>query len=1102
MLGDRVPTGKPDRMAQSLAHARKISSCLRAGKRLIVGLAVALCLLLPAVLTTSIAEGAARTASVSGNWSNTTTWGGAAVPTSVDAVSINNGITVTVDTTAACASISFSAGSGSVSAVNIGGTNSLTVSGALSLSRPATGGSNTVGVNAGTLTVGSIALSGSTGTRPTVISIGTGTVNVSGNITCAGVDSQLVFSGSGTLNSGGTFMSGTAGTFTASTGTVKFNRAGSQTVAPFTYVFNNLTLSNSGSKTVNNATVNGVLSIEGAASTTGALTYGSAATLQYRTTDTHAVGIEWLTPFAATGGVIVANTAGSVTLNTAKAFNANVPLAISGGATLSTSASNWGLTFGGNFANVGTFTGGSSTITVAGNAVTQNIDGFTTSGTVSMTKTGGIATFNGNVNGGALTINGSGGTLNLGTGLTHTFTGTWTRTAGTLNGGSSILNIGGSVSGTGGTFSAGAGTVNYNRAGTQTVAAVTYNNLTLSGSGAKTTTGATVNGILSLEGTATTTGMAVTCGAAATLQYKGLALQTTGVEFPANFAGSGGVIINNSSGVNLGGSVAITSGLTLTSGTFAVGANTLTLNGPAIAGTPLNLSTTSSSSLVFGGASSGVNVPASVTALNNVTVNNANGITLNSSPTISGTLTLTSGRIVTGANTLIVGAAGSVAGGAATAYVNGNLRKAFNTGAGQAFTFTVGDASSYTPVSVASMTVGTAGSLQASTAGSEHANIATSGIDSSRDANRYWTLTAVGGLVMPTCNATFNFVSFDLDAGANTANFVVRKYLSGAWSAPPGGSSAGSSNTTGLGFTAFGDFVAGEVRTAPSVTSVALYQTDRTTAVMAMTPQVEYSVKVSVSDSYVLSELSSVAVTVYYNAGGTYNPANIPGSGNTQTAAILTCLVGGSPSWSIDAGAGTTWSIVSVSCTQPGLAGTSGDFWFNFKPGKVATAANGKWYVYARTTSTSGSGDNHQDNRTMNWYGEISVNSATVDFGSVAVGSDYSANAQTGISVTYVSNGSYSMRVKLSSPWSGSGKTLSLNASGTPGTGEFSVKANGTANLGSAVVAATSFVTIGTGTQTGESGATSTTHTLWLKVGATGMPAVNYSGTIYYGIAP
>ena len=93
-----------------------------------------------------------------------------------------------------------------------------------------------------------------------------------------------------------------------------------------------------------------------------------------------------------------------------------------------------------------------------------------------------------------------------------------------------------------GTFTASTGTVNFYAAGAQSIApfAYTFNNVTLSGSGAKTTTNATINGILSMEGTATTTGTVATYGGSATLQYKGSAAQTTGTEFPATWSGSGG----------------------------------------------------------------------------------------------------------------------------------------------------------------------------------------------------------------------------------------------------------------------------------------------------------------------------------------------------------------------------------------------------------------------------------------------------------------------------------------------------------------------------------------------------------------------------------
>ena len=108
-----------------------------------------------------------------------------------------------------------------------------------------------------------------------------------------------------------------------------------------------------------------------------------------------------------------------------------------------------------------------------------------------------------------------------------------------------------------GTFTANGSSaaVVYSGSGAQTVAATTYNNLTLSGSGAKTvasSTTVTVNGTLTMGGTATATvSGTLSYGAAATLDYEGTAAQTTGSEFPATWSGTGGVKINNASGVTL-----------------------------------------------------------------------------------------------------------------------------------------------------------------------------------------------------------------------------------------------------------------------------------------------------------------------------------------------------------------------------------------------------------------------------------------------------------------------------------------------------------------------------------------------------------------------
>ena len=94
--------------------------------------------------------------------------------------------------------------------------------------------------------------------------------------------------------------------------------------------------------------------------------------------------------------------------------------------------------------------------------------------------------------------------------------------------------------------------------------------------------------------------------------------------------------------------------LTLTSGPFVIGANTLTIVN-AIAGTPANLSTGSSSSIVVSGSGSGITLPSSVTSLTTLTLNNTNGLTAGANLAISGNLVLTSGTFSDGGFTITVG---------------------------------------------------------------------------------------------------------------------------------------------------------------------------------------------------------------------------------------------------------------------------------------------------------------------------------------------------------------------------------------------------------------------------------------------------------------
>ena len=295
-----------------------------------------------------------------------------------------------------------------------------------------------------------------------------------------------------------------------------------------------------------------------------------------------------------------------------------------------------------------------------------------------------------------------------------------------------------------------------------------------------------------------------------------------------------------------------------------------------------------------------------------------------------------------------------------------------------------------------------------------------------------------------------------------------------------------------------------------SVDTVALYQSDESTLISpggSMDPQVEYAVKVTVTNDGMgnLSDVDYVKVTIFYDSSGTDPTA--PGTSNTQTCAILTCDVGTPPSWSIDPSTSTTWVLVTANCVQPSLSGYTGSWWFHFKPGKVATesGAADDWDIYGWATTGMSTDYLYTRDYEMNWYGEVVGNTANINWGSVNPDSDFGESTkQTGISVTYIANGAYDEQVAASGPWSGNPSgTAVLDASGTPLGNEFSLKADDTATLANAVLLAVSptYVTIDdTGVQTSESGDTVTTNTVWLKLG-TPFTIATFSGSVYYKIA-
>lgn len=130
--------------------------------------------------------------------------------------------------------------------------------------------------------------------------------------------------------------------------------------------------------------------------------------------------------------------------------------------------------------------------------------------------------------------------------------------------------------------------------------------------------------------------------------------------------------------------------------------NTLAINGSPIQDSPNNLVTTPNSSLIFNGAIPGMFIPASVTELNNLTVNNSYGLTLKANLKIYGMLSLSKGPLNTDNYKLHVVNTNLFAINNVAGYVVGELTR--NTNSNGTYYFYLGDPGSvyrYRPVGIA-----------------------------------------------------------------------------------------------------------------------------------------------------------------------------------------------------------------------------------------------------------------------------------------------------------------------------------------------------------------------------------------------------------------
>lgn len=283
--------------------------------------------------------------------------------------------------------------------------------------------------------------------------------------------------------------------------------------------------------------------------------------------------------------------------------------------------------------------------------------------------------------------------------------------------------------------------------------------------------------------------------------------------------------------------------------------------------------------------------------------------------------------------------------------------------------------------------------------------------------------------------------------------------------------------------------------------------------VTSMNPLTEYWAKVTVTENNKLKHLDTVKATIYYDSNASHPAA--PGTGNTQTCAILTCTVGTTPTWASDFGGTTTWQLISADCVQPAnLELTTGDWKFAFKPGKVATESRSPavWDAEGKATNKSSqSGVAYVYDKGMNWYGEINV-TGSVNWGSVPLGltfQDPTYNpkpSSDNITVNYLANGNYYENI-ASTDWTSGGETVALDVTGgnpPSSASQFALKAsyhntpsdNVTVNKTPTYTSMKSDEGI-----TVEAGNSVSTNRLWLSLSASGILPGTYSGTIYYQIA-
>ena len=194
-------------------------------------------------------------------------------------------------------------------------------------------------------------------------------------------------------------------------------------------------------------------------------------------------------------------------------------------------------------------------------------------------------------------------------------------------------------------------------------------------------------------------------------------------------------------------------------------------------------------------------------SINTFIMQNPDGVTCSGiQSVVVGGMQLFDGKLFVTGDRFIVGFNVGVFNASASSYVVGRLQRyAFDS---SPLNFDIGDVDSYNPITV-TPSIYSPGGIIASTEAGDHVAISTSGIIETKSVNRTWHLENNGAL-FNDYTILFNWITPDVDPGANPLNFVVAKYDSPVWEAlGTSAQTATSCLATFLGVT-FSDFQIGE----------------------------------------------------------------------------------------------------------------------------------------------------------------------------------------------------------------------------------------------------------------------------------------------------